>query len=100
MMEAARTSGMLVNFSQTTRRYNPEDCHLQTHLNLLYVSEKYIFQRHCNETKGGVCASYRVAERLAKKGKPFTDAEFIKSCISATVEELCPERTLVFQCAQ
>jgi hypothetical protein len=31
MMEAARTSGTLVNFYQTTRRYNPEDSHLRTH---------------------------------------------------------------------
>jgi hypothetical protein len=30
MMEAVRTSEMLVNFYQTTRRYNPEDSHLQT----------------------------------------------------------------------
>jgi hypothetical protein len=30
MMEAARTSEMLVNFYQTTRRYNPEDSHLHT----------------------------------------------------------------------
>jgi hypothetical protein len=29
MMEAARTSETLVNFYQTTRRYNPEDGHLQ-----------------------------------------------------------------------
>jgi hypothetical protein len=29
MMEAARTSETLVNFYQTTRRYNPEDSHLQ-----------------------------------------------------------------------
>jgi hypothetical protein len=28
MMEAASTSGMSVNFYQTTRRYNPEDSHL------------------------------------------------------------------------
>jgi hypothetical protein len=28
MMEAARTSETLVNFYQTTRRYNPEDNHL------------------------------------------------------------------------
>jgi hypothetical protein len=28
MMEAARTSKTLVNFYQTTRRYNPEDSHL------------------------------------------------------------------------
>jgi hypothetical protein len=29
MMEAARTSETLVNFYQTTRRYNPEDSHHQ-----------------------------------------------------------------------
>jgi hypothetical protein len=29
-MEAARTSETLVNFYQTTRRYNPEDSHLHT----------------------------------------------------------------------
>jgi hypothetical protein len=29
MMEAARTSETLVNFCQTTWRYNPEDSHLQ-----------------------------------------------------------------------
>jgi hypothetical protein len=29
MMEAARTSETLVNFYQTTQRYNPDDSHLQ-----------------------------------------------------------------------
>jgi hypothetical protein len=32
MMEAARTSETLVKFYQTTRRYNPEDNHLQLKL--------------------------------------------------------------------
>jgi hypothetical protein len=31
MMEAARTSETLVNFYQTTGRYNPEDSHLRSH---------------------------------------------------------------------
>jgi hypothetical protein len=31
MMKAARTSETLVNFYQTTRRYNPEDSRLRTH---------------------------------------------------------------------
>jgi hypothetical protein len=30
-MEAVSTSETLVNFYQTTRRYNPEDSHLRTH---------------------------------------------------------------------
>jgi hypothetical protein len=40
MMEAARTSETLVNFYQTTQRYNPEDCHLRTHRreNLLLIA--------------------------------------------------------------
>jgi hypothetical protein len=33
-----------------------------------------------------------MAEQLAKKGKPFTDAEFVKLCILSTVEEICPEK--------
>jgi hypothetical protein len=31
IMEVARTCETLVNFYQTTRRYNPEDSHLHTH---------------------------------------------------------------------
>jgi hypothetical protein len=31
MMEAVNSSETLVNFYQTTRRYNPEDSHLRTH---------------------------------------------------------------------
>jgi hypothetical protein len=31
MMETARTNETLVNFCQTTRRYNQEDSHLRTH---------------------------------------------------------------------
>jgi hypothetical protein len=34
MMEAESTSETLVNFYQTTRRYNPEDSHLLSHTNL------------------------------------------------------------------
>jgi hypothetical protein len=37
MMEAARAAETLVNFYQTTRRYNPEDSHLLTILLLVSV---------------------------------------------------------------
>jgi hypothetical protein len=33
MMEAARTSETMVNFYQTTRRYNPKDSHLRNEEN-------------------------------------------------------------------
>jgi hypothetical protein len=38
MMEAASTSGTSVNFFQTTRRYNPEDSHLQLTVSMEMVS--------------------------------------------------------------
>jgi hypothetical protein len=44
MMEAARTSETLVNFYQTTRRYNTEDSHLRTHRRENLKSELFMFQ--------------------------------------------------------
>jgi hypothetical protein len=38
MMEATRTSETLVNFYQTTWRYNPEDNHLQSASGLQLLS--------------------------------------------------------------
>jgi hypothetical protein len=35
MMEAARTSETFVNFYQDTRRYNPEDIHLNMELHVI-----------------------------------------------------------------
>jgi hypothetical protein len=44
MMEAARTSETLVNFYQTTWRYNPKDSHLRTHRreNLKYYHHYFV----------------------------------------------------------
>jgi hypothetical protein len=46
MMEAAKTFETLVNFYQTTRRYNPEASHLRTHRreNLKSYLDSYINQ--------------------------------------------------------
>jgi hypothetical protein len=46
MMEAATTSETLVNFYQTTRRYNPEDSDLRAHRRENLKSYKYKMQRH------------------------------------------------------
>jgi hypothetical protein len=50
MMEAASTSETLVNFYQTTRRYNPEDSHLQIAIYCRNTYEfkllKYVIKQH------------------------------------------------------
>jgi hypothetical protein len=38
MMKAARTSETLVNFYQTTRRYNPEDSNLQAYVSFVFMA--------------------------------------------------------------
>jgi hypothetical protein len=37
MMEAARTSEMLVNFYQTIQQYNPEDSHLSINMSVMRI---------------------------------------------------------------
>jgi hypothetical protein len=49
MMEAASTSETLVNFYQTTRRYNPEDSHL--HTRRLENLKSYLIQLHSHLAK-------------------------------------------------
>jgi hypothetical protein len=48
MMEAARTSETLVNFYQTTRRYNPEDSHL--HIKLVHTAFVITFMIYLHTT--------------------------------------------------
>jgi hypothetical protein len=50
MMEAARTSETLVNFYQTTRRYNPEDSHQdKCYLKIKWLERKqpWPISRYC-----------------------------------------------------
>jgi hypothetical protein len=49
MMEAARTSETLINFYQTTWRYNPEDSHL---LSIFHV--RFYLDRRRTVTEGTV----------------------------------------------
>ncbi|XP_068602597.1 general transcription factor II-I repeat domain-containing protein 2-like [Brachionichthys hirsutus] len=37
-----------------------------------------------------------MTKQLASSGKPFTDGEFVKKCIDAVAEEVCPEKNDVF----
>jgi hypothetical protein len=57
MMEAARTSETLVNFYQTTRRYNPEDSQLQVFSGSEHTSRKALYK--CKPTRGLVGWQYR-----------------------------------------
>ena len=36
--------------------------------------------------------SFKLCECLAEKGKPFSDGEFIKDCLTIFTEYACPEK--------
>jgi hypothetical protein len=60
MMEAARTTETLLNFYQTTRRYNPEDSHLK---NLCHPCERHMNVLVLN-MKNLVCCILNLSVRL------------------------------------
>jgi hypothetical protein len=43
-----------------------------------------------------VLASYVVAEIIAKTGRDYTDSEFVRQCMLAVTEEVCPDRKKSF----
>ncbi|KAG9278014.1 general transcription factor II-I repeat domain-containing protein 2-like [Astyanax mexicanus] len=54
----------------------------------------FIKQKHLNISS--VRASFQVAKLIASSGKPFTDGEFVKQCLTAVVKEMCPEKADLF----
>jgi len=42
-------------------------------------------------------ASYMVALQIAKKGRPFTDGDYVKECMVETAEVLCPSASKSFE---
>ncbi|UYV82161.1 EPM2AIP1 [Cordylochernes scorpioides] len=59
-------------------------------------SQQSLFTKVKTEQEAATRASFRVALEIAKRGKPFTDGEMIKECIIAVVEEMCPEKVLIY----
>ncbi|XP_008182941.1 general transcription factor II-I repeat domain-containing protein 2-like [Acyrthosiphon pisum] len=48
------------------------------------------------DSEASVKASYTIAQKIAAKSKPFTDGEFIKECMEAASEILCPSKKQLF----
>lgn len=54
------------------------------------------FTKKRSECEGNTRASYEVSRRIAEKMKPFTDGEFVKECLLAVVDIVCPEKKSLF----
>lgn len=58
--------------------------------------QQWFFTRANESSENTTKASYEVAMLIAKHGKPFTEGEFIKDCVTKIAEHVCPEKKTEF----
>ena len=56
-----------------------------------------MFARKNTENENNTIASYQVARLIAEDMKPFVDGEFVKKCMLAVVDVVCPEKAQLFR---
>ena len=52
--------------------------------------QQTIFVKKRDDADNTVRASYIVSEKIAKHSKNYSDGEFVKECLQAVVDILCP----------
>ncbi|TWW54118.1 hypothetical protein D4764_0104710 [Takifugu flavidus] len=60
------------------------------------LAQQNTFGRQAQLNQASVGASFQAAPLIASSRKPFTDGEFVKKCINAVAEVVCPEKKDVF----
>jgi hypothetical protein len=56
-----------------------------------------MFERQSKTAASNTRTSYQVSLLLGKQLKPFSDGDFIKTCLMTVVGNLCPEKTQAFK---
>ncbi|KAM4629813.1 general transcription factor II-I repeat domain-containing protein 2-like [Polymixia lowei] len=56
------------------------------------VTQQQFFSRANKAQENATIASYEVAKLIAVHGKPFSDGDFIKQCLTKVVGIMCPEK--------
>uniref|UniRef100_UPI00358E1D8A general transcription factor II-I repeat domain-containing protein 2-like n=1 Tax=Myxine glutinosa TaxID=7769 RepID=UPI00358E1D8A len=56
-----------------------------------------LFRKQNTEAEKVTRASYEVSRILARRMKPFADGDFIKECLLAVVDSVCPEQRSAFE---
>ena len=62
-----------------------------------FVAQQLMFKKSNQELQAFTHASYVVAYEIAKRGKPFSEGEFVKDCMLKVAEIVCPDKQHVFQ---
>jgi hypothetical protein len=65
-------------------------------LKLSLEKQSSLFQKGNIESEKNTRASYEVSRLIAENMKPFTDGDFVKKCLIAVVDIVCPEKKTLF----
>lgn len=65
-------------------------------LEAVLASQQRLFTQARESNLNSTKASYKVAILIAKRGKPFTEGEFIKDCVMKMVDNIFPEKKQEF----
>jgi hypothetical protein len=60
-------------------------------------SQQSVFKEVSEDAESYVKAGYIIAQKIAKRSKPFSDGEFVKECLVAAAEVVCPNKADVFK---
>ncbi|XP_076335740.1 general transcription factor II-I repeat domain-containing protein 2-like [Tachypleus tridentatus] len=63
----------------------------------VFEYQKNLFTRKFVENESVTRTNYKIVHRMAERGKPFTDGNFIKECMMDAANELCPEKANFFE---
>ena len=61
------------------------------------MKQQLVFTKRNTEAQNNVRASFEVSSLIASRLKPFTDGEFVKDCLLAVVDVVCPEKKSLFE---
>ncbi|XP_029639706.1 general transcription factor II-I repeat domain-containing protein 2-like [Octopus sinensis] len=61
-------------------------------------SQRNFFTKKFVENESIIRVRCKIVNKLAERGKPFTDGNFIKECMMEAVNDLCPEKANMFGC--
>ncbi|XP_067950220.1 general transcription factor II-I repeat domain-containing protein 2B-like [Watersipora subatra] len=59
--------------------------------------QQAVFNSYKKDSELVTKLSFKVCELLAEKGKPFSDGEFVKSCLGIFTDFACPEQKQLLQ---
>ena len=61
------------------------------------MKQQLVFTKRNTKAQNNVRASFEVSSLIASRLKPFTDGKFVKDCLLAVVDVVCPEKRSLFE---